>query len=155
MSNFLVEWVKFEEGFRRLPYRDSRGILTVGFGRNLQANPISERDWKEKPCTEEEGERWLREKLGQAYFALLKEKPIIDGLDLVRLAALVNMAYQLGVGGILKFEKMWMAVELGLWDKAAAEILNSKWAHQTPERAERVAQAMAIGEWPQVILGSA
>ena len=49
------------------------------------------------------------------------------------------MAYQLGVNGVGNFSKMLNALESGDRETAAIEALDSKWATQTPERAERVA----------------
>lgn len=53
--------------------------------------------------------------------------------------ALVSMAYQLGVSGLLNFRKMLAALERGDRLQAAAEALDSRWARQTPSRANRVA----------------
>lgn len=53
---------------------------------------------------------------------------------------MANMAYQLGVSGVLRFRKMLEALRAGDREKAAEEALDSAWATQTPERAQRVAR---------------
>jgi len=53
--------------------------------------------------------------------------------------ALLNMAYQLGVSGLLNFSKMLTALQAGDREEAAREALDSLWAKQTPNRARRVA----------------
>jgi lysozyme len=152
MSNLLVEWLKFEEGFRARPYRDSVGVLTVGYGRNLVAHPLPPRNWSAEPCTEAEAEGWLRTALADLYFRLRARKPIIESIDPVRSACLLNMAYQLGVAGVLVFPRMWAAIEERSWMEAALMAEDSRWAKQTPNRARRVCQALESGEWPQEII---
>ena len=48
--------------------------------------------------------------------------------------------YQLGYDGGMKFEKMWKALEQNDYQTAAKEALDSNWAKQTPERANRFAE---------------
>ena len=51
---------------------------------------------------------------------------------------LVNMCFQLGQGGLSKFKNLKVAIEDYQWQRAALEMLDSRWAGQTPERAERL-----------------
>ena len=51
---------------------------------------------------------------------------------------LVNMCFQLGPGGLGKFKNMNAAVEGQEWSNVAAEMMDSRWARQTPNRAERL-----------------
>ena len=51
---------------------------------------------------------------------------------------LVNMCFQLGQGGLGKFKNFKVAIEDYQWQRAAQEMLDSRWAGQTPERAERL-----------------
>jgi lysozyme len=55
------------------------------------------------------------------------------------------MAYQMGVDGVLKFKKMMIALQAENYEAAYKEALNSKWAQQTPERAQRVALLIRNG----------
>lgn len=153
--NYLVEWLKFEEGFRSRPYYCSEGRRTVGFGRNLGAHPIPGRNWAANPCTKDEAEDWLRDELARLYSELRKRRPVIDTLDAVRSAALMNMAYQLGIAGLLGFRLMWGAVTRSEWGKAADLAMDSKWAIQTPKRAKRVCKALETGVWPVEVLQEA
>ena len=47
----------------------------------------------------------------------------------------VEMCYQLGVSGFSKFKKTIDHLENKRYGKASAEMLDSKWARQTPNRA--------------------
>ena len=51
---------------------------------------------------------------------------------------LVNMCFQLGQGGLGKFKNLKVAIEDYQWQRASMEMLDSRWASQTPERAERL-----------------
>jgi lysozyme len=55
---------------------------------------------------------------------------------------LLEMAYQMGCRGVGKFDNMWNALEVGDYRVAADEMLDSRWARQTPARANRLADRM-------------
>ena len=52
---------------------------------------------------------------------------------------LANMSYQLGENRLAKFEKALMHLESKRYGKAAIEMMNSRWAKQTPKRSLRLA----------------
>jgi len=55
------------------------------------------------------------------------------------------MAYNLGLGGLNKFQNMIKAIDDGDYSKAASEMLASRWASQVGDRAERLAKLMRTG----------
>ena len=55
---------------------------------------------------------------------------------------LVNMCFQLGQGGLSKFKNLKVAIEDYQWQRASEEMMDSRWAGQTPERAERLRTRM-------------
>jgi lysozyme len=59
--------------------------------------------------------------------------------------ALCNAAYQLGVGGLLRFQKALAAIEAGDYEEGADEMLRSRYAVQTPARAARVSALIREG----------
>jgi lysozyme len=65
----------------------------------------------------------------------------------MRKGVLLNMSFQLGVEGLLKFERALGLIEVGPYDLAAHAMLQSKWAKQTPARAMRMAEQMRGGQW--------
>lgn len=79
--------------------------------------------------------------------ALSLTLPWTDTLDPVRRAVLVNMGFNLGVGGLLKFTRTLAALEEGDYAKAARLMLDSKWATQVGARARRLAAQMEYGQW--------
>ena len=57
------------------------------------------------------------------------------------------MAFQLGIGGLLKFKRALGSIEDGQYKEASMEMLDSLWAQQTPERAKRLSKQMENDEW--------
>jgi lysozyme len=70
---------------------------------------------------------------------------LCEGLDSVRTGVLVEMAYQLGISGLLKFAKMHAAIRVNDFVTAHSEGLDSVWAEQTPNRALRLMTRMRTG----------
>lgn len=132
----IVEDLKRHEGWRASAYRDSEGYLTIGWG-----FLIDERKRGRLPVPV--AHYWLAYELDQIQDRLDAVLPWLDNApDTIR-RALVNMAYQLGVSGLLKFRKTLALLEIGKYQDAAEESLRSRWAEQTPNRAKEVAEWIA------------
>lgn len=136
MSSLREQLIR-DEGLRLRAYQDSRGIWTIGFGRNLQVLEI----------TQALAEVWLDEDLAHVERLVAVRMPWTVKLDEPRLAVIMNMAFNVGIFGLLKFRRFLQAVELEDWKQAAAEMRASLWATQVGPRAERLAQQMTSGEW--------
>ncbi|MBL4664245.1 MAG: hypothetical protein JKY22_12005 [Flavobacteriaceae bacterium] len=65
----------------------------------------------------------------------------------VRRAVLIDMAYNLGLSGLLKFRRMLAAMEVRDFDKAAIEMENSRWFNQVGNRSKRLQKMMITGDW--------
>ncbi|RRS07652.1 glycoside hydrolase [Pseudoalteromonas sp. J010] len=131
-----VEQIKKHEGFRRFPYLCTAGKLTIGYGRNLDDSGINE----------DEAESLLASDVENAK-AAVSRRINTQHCNEARIAVLVNMAFNLGVTGLLNFRRMLQAVEKGDFETAALEMLDSRWAKQVPIRAQELAQQMICGEW--------
>ncbi|HWP84897.1 MAG TPA: glycoside hydrolase family protein [Terriglobia bacterium] len=127
--------LKRHEGFRQFPYRDTRGILTIGYGRNLESRGI----------TAEEASYLLENDILRAVKSLRERLSGFAQLGPARQAVLVNMAVNLGVNGLLGFRKTLAAIEVGDYAEAAREMLRSRWAEQVPARARELAKLMEGG----------
>lgn len=68
-------------------------------------------------------------------------------LDPVRQAVVWSMCFQMGINRLRLFKKALAAMRDGRWATAAAEMWDSAWAKQTPDRARRAARQMETGEW--------
>ena len=134
MSN-LVKMLTLHEGYRRFPYRDTVGKLTVGIGINLDDTGLFL----------DEAQAVLQIRLAKVAAELEKQVPWVADLDEVRASVLVDMAYNLGVAGLLGFKNTLAFVKAGEYTKAAQNMLRSKWAGQVGKRATRLAEMMRTG----------
>jgi lysozyme len=125
----LLRSIQKNEGFRGNPYNDHLGNPTIGYGTLL-------------PITEKEAELLLQHRLSLMTMELHANKPEVLKLPQDKQDILNEMAYQMGVPNLMRFEKMWKALEVGNYDKASFEMLNSKWAKQTSTRAFELAEKM-------------
>jgi lysozyme len=140
MNLRLVEQLRRDEGEKLHAYEDHLGFLTIGVGRLIDVR-------RGGGITREESAYLLANDIRRVDADLRRRYAWFAELDEVRQAALVNMAFQLGPGGLAAFRKMLTAVRLGKWEEARAHALDSLWAKQTPNRAKRVARQLATGEW--------
>lgn len=131
----LLEQLRRHEGLKLKAYRDSVGKLTVGYGRNLDDRGI----------TEEEAGFMLDNDI-DAVVADLERMPLYLGLDPVRQVVLANMAFNMGLPTLLTFSRMLGALADQDWQRAADEMLDSKWARQVGSRADELSELMRLGE---------
>ena len=100
----LREQIKRHEGFESKPYRCTSGKLTIGYGRNLDDVGISE----------EEAEDLLKRDINSVYSQLVNYQWFAN-LDKVRSGVIVNMTFNLGLRGMLKFINMINALSLNIY----------------------------------------
>ena len=136
----LLKSVKEHEGYRNKVYLDSLGKRTVGVG-----HLCVEDHWEDnKEYSEEYLMKVLKDDLKNAIQGakdLLKDFPLLD--DLAE-EIIIEMIFQLGKTGVSKFKNMWKALqqEPPQYDVAATEMLDSRWAKQTPNRAKKMSDQM-------------
>lgn len=130
----LVASVQQHKGCRLTPYRDSLGVLTIGWGRNLETVGISQA----------EADRMLDVDLTRAYHAVSAWAWFAQ-LSPARQQVLAEMAYNLGVRRLMGFGRMLEACKAGRYQEAADEMIQSRWAEQVKGRARTLAEAMRRG----------
>jgi len=133
----ILDQLRRDEGLRLTPYKDTVGKLTIGYGRNLDDVGINRA----------EADYLLLNDVAAVSEALKKLLPWTNCLDDARRAVLINMAFNMGIVGLLNFKNTLVHVQAGEYEKAAAHMLASKWATQVGARAVRLAQQMRSGEW--------
>lgn len=136
----LIESLTKHEGLRTLPYEDSVGVLTIGVGHNLE----------DRPLTNRAVQTILEDDIAEAVYELNRIKSYLDfekTLSDVRENVLVEMIFNLGAPRLSKFVKFWAAIKEADYDKAAIEMLDSKWARQVGQRAKTLAEQMRTGEF--------
>jgi lysozyme len=134
-DNEMVKQLAIHEGLRLKPYRCTAGKLTIGVGRNIEDVGI----------TAEEALYLLRNDIVRTRYALEKAVPSYLRLSMPRRKALIDMCFNLGLAGFLKFKKFLAAVEVGDFNRAADEMLSSAWAGQVGQRAQALAAMMREG----------
>jgi len=135
----MVRQLRLHEGERLKPYRCTAGRLTIGVGRNLEDRGI----------TREESAILLANDIADMEREIQRALPWVARLDEVRARVLVDMAFNLGIVGLLAFKQTLGAIEAGQYQQAATMMLDSKWAKQVGGRAERLSRMMATGKDPR------
>lgn len=139
--NNVLDQLARDEGYRSTGYKDSRGYLTVGIGFLIDPTVPG------AGLSLEECEAVLALKVNVIRDTLNTHLPWFSKLDHVRQEALVNMTYNMGFTHLIGFHNMLSALEKGDLTTAAAEMANSAWYKQVGDRAERLRQQIATGEW--------
>jgi len=132
--NTAIEQLKIDEGFRGRPYKCTAGKTTIGYGRNLDDNPL----------TKEEAEYLLKNDLQKVAKEATKLGWYAD-LKPERRSVIIQMIFNLGLPRFLKFKKTIQAIKDKDYNTAAIEMLDSKWARQVGQRANRLAEQMRCG----------
>jgi lysozyme len=137
LLNRIKEQLVRHEGLRLQPYRCTAGKLTIGIGRNLDECGISQT----------EAYVLLENDIQNCEKQLLDEIPeIYNALDEVRKSVLLNMCFNLGIGGLLSFNNTLAFIAAGDWERAANGMLASKWAKQVGRRAIELSELMRKGK---------
>ena len=131
------EQAKIHEGLRLKVYKCTMGYSTIGYGRNLDTNGISEA----------EADAMLDEDLRKVIKSLLSSGIVLCVHKDSRQAVIINMAFQMGVSGFLNFTNTIAAFNRKDYHTTSREMLNSLWARQTPNRAKELSEQMRTGVW--------
>lgn len=129
MAESPTEMLARHEGFEGKPYKCTSGKVTIGYGFNLD-------DW---PLTQAECLPILESRMRQVRVSLANRLGYFYALPDAAQAVLVNMAYQMGVSGLLTFKRFLSALQAGKFEDAYHEMMQSKWSQQTPNRARELA----------------
>lgn len=139
-DSLLNKELRRDEGVRYSPYLDTVGIPTVGVGHNLNAKPLPD-GWT-YPLIDAQVDQLLADDLKEVFDGLDARMAWWRKLDYARQRVLVNMAFNLGIAGLLGFNNTLAAVQQGRYSAAGAGMMASKWAHQVGDRADRLAEMM-------------
>lgn len=121
----LTDHIKEHEGFSQLVYDCPAGYSTVAYGRNLDTKGISK----------EEGEYLLKNDIAAAEQEIAKMIKDFDSLPDKAKLVLVDLTFNMGLNGVMKFQNMLDAIDARDWQKASDELLDSRYAAQTKRRA--------------------
>jgi lysozyme len=136
-ENFEILKAELErdEGLKLKPYKDTKGILTIGIGKNLESAGISR----------DEAFYMLTNDINEIFNKIVEKFPWFLNLNYVRQRVLINIAFNVGFNGFLKFEKMLNYCKIADFSKAADEILDSKAGKELIIRYKRLSNMMRLG----------
>ena len=134
MTSDLLKAVKLSEGFRDRVYKDTLGIDTIGYGFAI----------KDLVLDEDISEMILRRKLDSLIDRANKRFKFLKDLPIKAQDVIYEMCYQMGISGVSKFKKTLLYLENHEFKMASKEMLDSRWARQTPNRAKKLSDI--IGE---------
>lgn len=160
-----------DEGLRLFPYRCPAGKLTIGVGRNLDDNPLTADevmvfllsrpdlivnntsinevralllyDFTRVGITEDEAHYLLDNDIKKVVADINYHLPWVNDHPAEVKNILTNMAFQMGINGLLKFHNTLNHIKNKNYHQAAENMKQSLWAKQTPKRAKRLIKRMA------------
>jgi len=153
----LLDMLIRDEGMELKVYKDTLGIDTIGAGRNLKDRPLTVTQLQHLGLSDMQdiydngitlyGARYiLRIDVDIAERELLDAHPCVKNLNAPRQMVCVNMAFNLGMPRLKLFKNMWSAIHRKDYERAAVEMLDSRWAEQVKGRATRLSDIMRTGE---------
>ena len=165
INNFAKNLIKKNEGLRLKPYKCTEGVLTIGYGYNLENNfypGVLQKlrvHFDDLNATQQEIIELMKEKgitmcvadflFNISFMEAERDcKNLFSGFDYLsihRQAVLLDMAFNLGYNRFSAFKNTIKAINSRDWKRAHNEMLDSKWAQQVPNRARSNAYYMAAG----------
>jgi lysozyme len=144
--DLALKLIEEGEGFYAETYLCPAGKLTQGFGRNLEVHPLSD-DEKEElnedgSVSEEVARKWAIKELKECE-AKLSQNIIYNNQSHIRKAVLLDMCFNIGYSGLMKFKKMWFALGNKDYAQAAREMKDSKYYTDVKSRGVRNVEIMA------------
>ena len=124
----LLKRIKHHEGFRKSVYQCTEGYDTIGYGFAI----------KDLEMDEDIAEEILIRKVEKLIKRVRSKFDWLDSVPREVQGVLVEMSYQMGLSGVSKFKKALHAMQMFQWKLAATELLDSRWAKQTPNRAKEL-----------------
>lgn len=141
VPNFLrlANRIAQDEGFRAEPYKCTAGVWTIGYGHTDEIGPNTPR------ITEKEARKLLKSDIYTALEDCHHLYRNFGDLSSVHQEVLANMAFNLGLGSLSKFERMNAAVNAYQFTTWAEEMQDSLWWKQVGDRAKRLHSAVVSG----------
>jgi lysozyme len=160
ISDKMIERIKSHEGYRTSPYKDTVDKWTVGYGRNLEDNPLTPLE-----VIKLFGKTNFNSTLDAEIFfedLLLKDiekhaEELEQNLAMFPLCSadeqtvLIDMSFNMGVPSLLSFKGMLHAIDNEDQVQAATELLDSQYAEQVKTRAVDNAKLLAGGRYQEAV----
>ena len=134
----LRETLKIDEGVKYEIYNDHLGYPTFGIGHLVVESDEEHGKPVGTPISEERVNAVFDKDVAVMVDEAKKIFPNLDTLPEEAQQVIVNMTFNMGRPRLSQFKKFIAGVNAGDWDKAAVEMMDSRWAKQVGARAERL-----------------
>lgn len=136
--SLLIKDLVRDEGLELSAYHDSEGYVTIGIGRMIDRR-------RGGKITKEEAYYLAGHDIDGVERDLDRDLPWWRQMTEARQRALANMCFNLGLPKLLEFKVTLAHLKAGRYVEAAREMMDSKWAKQVGDRAERLAEMIREG----------
>jgi len=134
----LREQLKIDEGVKYEVYNDHLGYPTFGIGHLITENDEEHGKPVGTPVSEERVNAVFNNDVAIYMSEAKKVFPNLEQLPEEAQQVIVNMTFNMGAPRLAKFKKFIAGVNTGDWNTAAVEMMDSRWAKQVGNRAERL-----------------
>lgn len=143
----LIKNIKAHEGFRDHIYKDSLGKATIGYGflvAALSPDELKFNEGKAEPMSREVAEKILNLKVSKLKKRVFQCLPWLQSKPQNVQDTLIEMAYQLGLAGLMGFHHTLSCIEAGDYAQAARNLKASLLYRQSPKRVESYIKALNL-----------
>ena len=137
-TDSVADQLSKEEGYQRYVYLDHLGYETIAYGRCIAEGVGYGID-------EEEARYLLMRDIDRVKRSCADAFDFWEDVSPNIRETIVMLVFQMGLAGYQKFTKHLRAIADKNFDEAAAQLLDSKFAKQTPARAKRMAKRIKRG----------
>lgn len=147
----IIPRLIINEGMRLKPYKCTSGKTTIGVGRNLDDNPLTDEEKAlighdvMEGITEHQATMLLINDIKKVKDQLDKNLPWWRDLDNERQFVMIDLCFNMGISGLLTFHNTLRQIATGWYIRAGDNLLKSKYAKQVGKRAERNAECIKTG----------
>ena len=134
----LRDTLKIDEGVKYEIYNDHLGYPTFGIGHLVVESDEEHGKPVGTPVTEDRVNSVFEKDVAIMIDEAKKIFPNLDELPEETQQVIVNMTFNMGRPRLSQFKKFIAGVNAGDWNKAAVEMMDSRWAKQVGARAERL-----------------
>lgn len=150
MKETLRDRLIREEGLRLFPYKDSKGIWSIGIGHNIEADPIMLKNLellKSRGITKDEAYGLLDKDIQNHTSIIVAALPWVGELDWNRKSVLIDLCFNMGLHTLLTFKNTLIHMQAGMWSDVAEHLRASAWYQQVgPSRADVLIKILETGD---------
>ena len=143
--NKLREELTFDEGCINEIYLDHLGYPTFGIGHLVLSEDPEHGQDVGTPVSEERIKECFEKDIQNVFDDLDRNMPWWRDLPSDLILVMANMSFNLGINRLMKFKNFLSAMQDKDWDKAAVEMIDSRWAIQVGPRAVRLKDRVLKG----------